>query len=53
MEKPNDTIYLSVNMSNDDFYNLLKYSIDNNLPLSFSRYGDGDLKYINGFPIEQ
>lgn len=55
-EVPLQSRYLSINMSNDDFYNLLKHSINNNLPLSFSRYGDGDLKYLNGFPnktIEQ
>ena len=48
--------YLSVNMCNYEFYELLKHSINNNLPLSFSRYGDGELKFFNGFPnttIEQ
>lgn len=39
--------YLSVNISNDEFYQKLKSHIQSGTPLSFSRFGDGEISYLN------
>ena len=39
--------YLKVNLSNSDFLNKLKYHINNNIPLSLTRFGDGEIHIIN------
>jgi len=39
--------YLQVNMSDSDFIEKLKNSIKHKLPLSFSRFGDGEIFFIN------
>ena len=39
--------YLKVNLSNSDFLNKLKYHINNNIPLSLTRFGDGEIHFIN------
>ncbi len=44
-----NTQYLCVNMNNDEFINILKHHIDNDLPLSFSRFGDGEIRCLTRY----
>ena len=39
--------YLQPNMTNDQFIDKLKMSIEHNHPFSFSRFGDGEIYFIN------
>lgn len=39
--------HLKVNTSNEQFYELLKHHIDNDLPLSMTRFGDGEIAFLN------
>jgi len=40
--------YLQPNITNEEFVDRLKKSIESNMPLSFSRFGDGEIYFING-----
>jgi hypothetical protein len=39
--------YISVNLNNLDFCNMLKTHIENKTPLSMTRFGDGEVKFMN------
>lgn len=39
--------YLKINLNNDNFIEILKFNILNKIPLSFSRFGDGEINILN------
>jgi hypothetical protein len=41
------TEYLKINLSKEEFILKLTYHIKNEIPLSFSRFGDGEINFIN------